>query len=123
MQDLAMTGRISNTTGHNGHRGRDNEPVSAQERLLFRNAMGDVQALPNRQRRRRPSPPPPSTRPRQREADEQAVLAELLDAPPIDIETGDNLAWRRHGVQLSVLRKLRRGHYSCQAELDLHGLF
>lgn len=97
--------------------------VSAHERTLFRDAAGPVQSLTKGRQRRRPSRPLPSPHPRQTEADEQAVMQELLDAPPADIETGDNLSWRRNGVQLGVLRKLRRGHYRCQAELDLHGMF
>lgn len=95
--------------------------ISAADSAVFRQAMGAVETLPDKHRRA-PYKPAPSARPQQTLADEQAVIEQLLDAPPIDIETGDNLSWRRDGLQLSVLRKLRRGHYSCQAELDLHGL-
>ncbi|RJS95413.1 DNA mismatch repair protein MutS [Salinisphaera sp. Q1T1-3] len=59
-----------------------------------------------------------------READEVAVVAELLDAPPPDpdIATGDDLVHRQTGVQLGVIRRLRRGHYRCDGEIDLHGM-
>lgn len=107
----------------NTKQGRTDGNVDANERSLFREAIGPVQELPQGQRRPRPSSAPPRPRPRQTEADAEAVMQELLDAPPIDIETGENLSWRRNGVQLGVLRKLRRGHYRCQAELDLHGMF
>lgn len=96
--------------------------VSAQERTLFRQSMGVVTALPDNNKRKQHHKPAPSAQPLQTRADEQTVIEELLDAPPIDIETGDNLSWRRNGVQLAVLRKLRRGHYSCQGEIDLHGM-
>jgi len=38
------------------------------------------------------------------------------------IETGDELHYKRPGVQNRVLKKLRRGEYRIEAELDLHGL-
>ena len=66
---------------------------------------------------------PVSARPRQSEIDEQEVLRELLLEPdPESLESGDTLAYRMQGVQDSVFRKLRRGQYAIQSELDLHGL-
>lgn len=66
---------------------------------------------------------PVSTRPRQKEADEQEVLKELLIEPDAEVmESGDTLIYRMPGVQDSVLRRLRRGQYAIQDELDLHGL-
>lgn len=117
-----MTQR-ADTRARRATRGAGDERVSTDERQLFRDAVGPVQTLPKSQQRRRVPRSPPSPRPRQTEADEAAVMQELLDAPPVDIETGDSLSWRRNGVQLGVLRRLRRGHYRCQAELDLHGMF
>jgi DNA-nicking Smr family endonuclease len=64
-----------------------------------------------------------STRPRQREQDDRAVLQEMLmDVPPDDWESGDTLSYRAEGVQDGVMRKLRRGFYRIEGELDLHGL-
>ncbi|HET7315008.1 Smr/MutS family protein [Salinisphaera sp.] len=97
--------------------------ISAEDSALFRNMVGPM-ATVRRNSRRAPARPLPSARPRMREADEAAVMAELLaDAPPDpDIETGDDLVHRREGVQHAVIRRLRRGHYRCQAEIDLHGM-
>lgn len=96
--------------------------ISDDDSALFRDAVGPVAQLPGG-RRRTPWRRMPSPRPAMREADEQAVIGELLDTPPPDdIETGDDLHHRREGVQLAVMRKLRRGQYRCQAELDLHGM-
>lgn len=96
--------------------------ISADDAALFRQSVGTV-ARVDRGRRRRPWRRVPSARPAMREADEQAVIGELLDTPPPeDIQTGDDLWHRREGVQLATMRKLRRGHYRCQAELDLHGM-
>lgn len=68
------------------------------------------------------APPPP--RARFRRADQAAVLAESLTLTALDleVESGDELWYRRAGVQDAVMRKLRRGHYRVEAELDLHGL-
>jgi DNA-nicking Smr family endonuclease len=97
--------------------------ISPEDATLFRDAVGAVAPLP-RGGRVTPRRSPPSTRPRQSEADERAVMDSLLDqAPdPATLETGDELEFRQNGVQLSVMRKLRRGQYARQAELDLHGL-
>lgn len=89
---------------------------------LFRAAVEDVQPL--RHNRVAPQKPRPSPVPHQRHRDERRVMEELLDGPlePDEVETGDELAFLRPGVQKRALRKLRRGHYSVQAELDLHGM-
>ncbi len=68
--------------------------------------------------------PRPAPRARFRRADQAAVLEESLrlSAAELDVESGEELSFRRAGVQDTVLRKLRRGHYRVEAELDLHGL-
>lgn len=89
---------------------------------LFREATRDVEPL-----RVKPEPiakPKPAPRARFTRADRAAVLRESL-APPADpalLESGDEIAFRRPGVPDSLLRKLRRGHFSVDAEIDLHGL-
>jgi len=52
------------------------------------------------------------------------VLLESLNDSSVDPESasGDELVYHRAGVQTSVLKKLRRGQYRVQAEIDLHGL-
>jgi len=56
-------------------------------------------------------------------ADDRSVMAALLDDLSENdlLETGDHLAYTADGVQRSVLRKLRSGRYSIQADIDLHG--
>jgi DNA-nicking Smr family endonuclease len=95
---------------------------SDDEFELFRSMMSDV--VPHRsQAREGPLRAPPSTRPRQQELDEMAVIAELIDGPdPETFDTGETLAYRADGVQDSLWRRLRRGSFRIQAELDLHGL-
>jgi DNA-nicking Smr family endonuclease len=63
--------------------------------------------------------------PRQSLRAEQEALADTLsDAPPadLDLETGEALSYRRNGIAADVLRRLRRGQWTIQDHLDLHGL-
>lgn len=88
----------------------------------FRAAMHGVRRLKATHRAPNQEQHPLDTRPRQKQADEQAVMAELLAIPENElIETGDTLLYRAPGVQDGVMRKLKRGQYHCNAELDLHG--
>ena len=61
----------------------------------------------------------------QHQLDEQRVLAESLsddfDATTL-LDVDDAMSFRRPGVGLDVTRRLRKGHWSIQRELDLHGL-
>jgi DNA-nicking Smr family endonuclease len=62
--------------------------------------------------------------PEQRLRDERAALADSLSdhiAWDVGIETGEQLVYLRNGLSQQTLRKLRRGHWVVQAELDLHG--
>lgn len=67
---------------------------------------------------------PLSPRPKQRLADEQAVLRESLDPLSFDMEWSmdDETTHSRPGVQKRVLDKMRRGQYRIEGELDLHRL-
>jgi DNA-nicking Smr family endonuclease len=64
-------------------------------------------------------------RPRARftRADRMAVLRESLEAPAADAEvgSGEELAFHRPEIQIAVMRRLRRGEYRVQREIDLHG--
>jgi DNA-nicking Smr family endonuclease len=103
---------------------RERAATEARERSLVADAVGQVVPL-----RKPPAPAPERARPeaiaRQRERDEQAALAESIsdafDAESL-LETDDALSYRRHGIGLDVVRKLRRGVWVLQDEIDLHGL-
>src|SRR5258708_35550614 len=66
----------------------------------------------------------PPARARFSRAERTAVLRESLaaPAPELDIQPGDALHYRQIGVPAQVLRRLRRGYYRVEAEIDLHGL-
>jgi DNA-nicking Smr family endonuclease len=97
--------------------------LAEQERRVFELTVGPVTPLRHVNRvlhdREQPAPEP-----RQREADERAVLLQALsDEIDIDtlLDTDETLSFRREGIGLEVVRKLRRGHWALQAQLDLHG--
>lgn len=93
-----------------------------EEARMFREAMKDV-SRKSASNRRTEIKRLPTPRPLQREADERAVLREMLVESEIEtLESGDTLSYRAPGVQEGVLRKLRRGQFHVQKELDLHGL-
>lgn len=52
------------------------------------------------------------------------MLAESLDldAGDLEVETGEELSYRRNGVPEAAMRRLRRGLYARRDELDLHGM-
>jgi len=62
---------------------------------------------------------------RQRERDEAAVMLEAI-SDEFDVEslldTDDALSYRSADIGPEVVRKLRRGVWAIQAQLDLHGL-
>jgi DNA-nicking Smr family endonuclease len=96
-------------------------PVDEDDAELFRAAISGVKPLAaTHHAHKRPAP---SARPLQKEADERAVIAELLNDPePEMLESGDTLIYQGPGLQDGVFRKLRRGQFRMQSELDLHGL-
>lgn len=93
------------------------------DKQLFRDAMREVKPL-----RATATPPPNAPKPvpaaRFTRLDHREVLRESLLPPGDDsmLLTGDELLFRRPLVPEDVLVKLRRGHYSVDAEVDLHGL-
>ena len=62
--------------------------------------------------------------PEQSRRDAATVMERLMldDYDPAEVETGEELLYARPGIQHAVMRKLRRGQYAVEAELDLHGL-
>jgi len=98
-------------------------PALADDEIeLFRRSVSDARplstpAVP-------PSPPRLPARARFARRDEQAVLQESLEVDFDDLESssGDSLRFCRAGVGRKTMRKLSRGSFSIQAEIDLHGM-
>lgn len=96
--------------------------VSDDDRKLFRESIGEVKEIYINQAeitQRKPKPVP-----KQQQQDAAEVLNQLAEAPfdIEEVETGDELSFARQGVQKQTLKKLRRGQYIIERELDLHGL-
>lgn len=99
----------------------DQDKKTKQDQELFKQAVAGTRRL--RQNRVMPARPRPQPMPEQSQRDERRVIENLLaDTVALDdIETGDELVFAQSGIQKSVLRRLRRGDYTIEAELDLHG--
>jgi DNA-nicking Smr family endonuclease len=90
---------------------------------LFEKLFSNVTPLPAHGRVVHPAPRRKPV-PEQRLRDERAALADSLSdhiAWDIGTETGEELVYLRNGLSQQTLKKLRRGHWVVQAELDLHG--
>jgi DNA-nicking Smr family endonuclease len=103
--------------------------IGADELSLFRASVEGV--TPLAQQHATPyAPPAPPPRLRQREEEAPALNDDMFsDGHPLhsrhpleELEGIDELLFSRGGLQHNVLRKLRRGQYRSDAELDLHGL-
>ena len=97
-------------------------PEDEDPAALFRSAIGEVTPL------RKPAaapPPTPKPKPRARmaERDDQEARGEfarlLRDSSPL--EAGDTASYRRDTLPARMFQRLKRGQYSVQDELDLHG--
>jgi DNA-nicking Smr family endonuclease len=103
---------------------REREAAEKRERELFARTVGPVTPL-KVHGRSDPSRPKPAPHPRQRKLDEAAVLREALsDEFDVEslLETDEALSFRRTGIGPEVVRKLRRGVWAIQGQVDLHGL-
>ena len=94
------------------------------EAHLFARAVGVVQRMPLNDQASI-SPPAPAPVAAQRQKDEEAVLRDALsdgfDVSTL-LDTDDALSFRRPGIGIDVTQKLRKGGWSIQREIDLHGL-
>lgn len=104
-----------------GQRARDEQARRAANE--FRDAVGAVKPLTIRARVEHDRPPHPPLPKKRWEDDEQVLVASVSDEFEIDtlLHTDDELSFRRPGVGPDVLRKLRRGDWVIQEEVDLHG--
>ena len=110
----------------------ERERVALQEASLFKNAIGGVKKMPE-SNRFVPNAPPginvtlkPAKKVFGSQAeDDAAVLRESLsDQFEVDhlLEDDPSLSFSRAGIGPDVVRKLRKGYWPVQDELDLHGL-
>lgn len=100
----------------------ESREIKQDDRELFRQSVGDV--APIKQDTVQEHFPRPRAVPVKTRADERAVMDALAlgDFEPEEVEAGEEILFKRHGIQERVFRKLQRGQFSIEAELDLHGL-
>lgn len=101
----------------------DTREIQPEDVDLFRRSIGDI--APIKQDKFHIKSRKPRAIPRQTVADERAVLAELALEIPLseaDLETGEELQFKRPGLQNRQFQKLCRGQFRIQSELDLHGM-
>ncbi len=96
------------------------EVVSPEDQSLFRDAVGPLRIIAPVPALPRARPPPPSAR--MSEADERAVVGELLthSLDELALEVGDPLRYLKEGVPPRLLRQLGRGAFAVRDEIDLH---
>jgi len=89
---------------------------------LFRRLFGDVKRVRSDKIHHGSEKPEPTAR--FRRDDESRVLDESVNGTvdPAELETGEELSFRRPQVRVADFRRLRRGQFSVADEIDLHGL-
>lgn len=127
-QDLkAMRQQLANAEAKAAREAAERTAAAKQARAeqdLFARAIGPTQPL-RAHGRVVHAPAPVTPEPRQRALDEQAVLREAIsdefDASTL-LHTDEHLSFRRPGIGPDVPPRLRRGDWTVQAEIDLHGM-
>ena len=97
------------------------DPPEDDDAALFRQAIGFTSPMADAA----PPPRPPKPRPAARMAERDEVDARSEFQRGLDdlalLEAGDVLSFRRDKVPPRVFQRLRKGQFSAQDELDLHG--
>ena len=94
------------------------------EKTLFQRAVGPVKPLPSRPRVELNGTPAPPKAFQQKLDDDRVLHESLSDDFDVStlLDTDDELSYRRSGIGTDVTQKLRKGHWSLQGQIDLHGL-
>ena len=94
------------------------------EQDLFKRAVGFVKPIPAKPRVSLKSEPTPPIANQQIKDDQSALRESLSDEFDVAslLDTDDALSFRRPGIGTDITKKLRKGDWSVQAQVDLHGL-
>lgn len=98
--------------------------VSPSDEQMWRRAMEDVTPLPGQSDQVTPAAGPRAIVPPDEDKEVLALLADLCAGEaPLDVrDTEEYVEGCRPGLDRRIVRKLRRGDFSVQAHLDLHGM-
>lgn len=93
------------------------------EQDIFRRHVADVIPLKNDNRAILEHPKPRPIPFKRLQDNEEVMISSLSDEFDVEtlLDTDEALSYRQPGISLEMVRKLRRGHWRIQAELDLHG--
>ena len=93
------------------------------EKTLFQRAVGPVKPLASRPRVELNGTPAPPKAFQQKRDDDRVLRESLSDDFDVStlLDTDDELSYRRSGIGTDVTQKLRKGHWSLQGQIDLHG--
>ena len=94
------------------------------DKTLFQRAVGPVKPLASRPRVELNGTPAPPKAFQQKRDDDRVLRESLSDDFDVStlLDTDDELSYRRSGIGTDVTQKLRKGHWSLQGQIDLHGL-
>ncbi|NKB36673.1 MAG: DNA mismatch repair protein MutS [Gammaproteobacteria bacterium] len=100
----------------------EQEEIEKSDSELFREAIGRVNPVKHDVHVEETEKPKPW--PTQRVADERQTLLDMASGlhDPEILETGDELYFKREGVQNRLFQRLKRGQIPCERVLDLHGM-
>jgi DNA-nicking Smr family endonuclease len=112
---------IDSQMGKKGDLSKSSQEIDGDDAALFREAMQDVKPLAETGKVDYAQPKP---KPIPRPATPSSHITEdkLSDNYFLEMAEGDEWSFARPGLKRHDLRKLRRGHWHIQDELDLHGL-
>lgn len=100
------------------------EKEAQAERHLFKRAVGVVKPLSHAPRVSLSGEPAKPLALQQMLDDDNVLRESLSDDFDVStlLDTDDELSYRRSGIGTDVTQKLRKGHWSLQGQIDLHGL-
>jgi len=90
------------------------------EENLFMEAMGNVTPIKSDKYNHATQKPKPYPKSNQNFTSDKLTLKQTESIHAL--QTEDTLSYTAEGLQNNVLKKMRKGHYGLDAELDLHGL-
>ena len=100
------------------------ERLRSAEQDLFKKAIGVVKPLASKPRVELKNEPSAPIASQQIKDDKNALRESLSDEFDVSslLDTDDAPSFRRPGIGVDVTKKLRKGDWSVQAQIDLHGL-
>ena len=95
--------------------------LTSEDSDLFRHTIGKVRPVDNdKVLLNKDNKPKPYPKPQAVDSDDPFIVSAAIEFEKVGLE--DSLSFTAPGLQNNVLKKLRRGFFGLDAEIDLHGL-